>query len=117
MSDTKPRRLIVPAVRSPDGTIIVTKLSTVQGTLDKALMIVDDQINKLAIQSKHGTFADRESKILQGYVKALVDLSKEEREREKANKDSEGFENMTEEEILNLAKEKLAKVKSENKSS
>src|SRR4051812_35810875 len=117
MSDTrKPNRIIVPHQRSPDGTITsIARVHTVSGILDRALGIVDEQLIKLSIKSRSATFEERDAKVLQAFVRSLVDLSKEEREREKVDKTSEDLKDLTNDELLALAEAKLATVKEANK--
>jgi hypothetical protein len=111
MSDNnKPRRLMVPLKRSLDAAIQVDRVEGVDNLLARSLGILDEQLTKIGLQSKHSIFGEKEARVLQGYIKSLVDLSKEEREREKAADDSE-LKNLTHDQLLELAQSKLSDVK------
>ena len=73
--------------------------------LDDALGIIGQQIDMFRVKSGQNQRLDeKEARILQGYIKSLVDLSKEEREREKLD---DALKNMSDEELLELAKKQL----------
>ncbi len=115
MSDEirNPRRIIVPMQKTENGVVRVDRVSNVSGMLDRALTIIDEQLIKLALKSRanSGILDDKETRSLHGHVKALVELSKEEREREKANKDADNLKDMSDAELLELAQEKLTETK------
>lgn len=103
MSDesTRPPRKIIPA--HPPGkpqinrSNILTTLSNVDHMLDDALGILEAELLSLKRKVKVGEKLKlAESRILVGYIKSLVELSKEQRERDsKAN-----FGDMTDEQLL-----------------
>jgi hypothetical protein len=73
----------------------------VQDLLDDALSVVSYEIIRLKQKVMKDPIKGldlRESKILQGYVKSLVDLSREERERAS----DADFTNMTDDELMQL---------------
>lgn len=84
----------------------------VQTLLNDALTVVAAEIIKLRQKSsKELRPLDlAESRVLQGYVKSLVELSRENRERD----DERDLSNMTDAELLSLA-QKLVKPKEEPK--
>jgi hypothetical protein len=89
----------------------ISRVSDVSTMLDAALQTLAEQLDKLALKSRIATFEEKEARILQGYIKSLVDLSKEERERDKSDQLSD-LKNLTDEELLELAKTSLLKAKS-----
>jgi hypothetical protein len=119
MSDSNqgPRRNILPIMKVPNGSVVnVDRVSNISNSLDRAFGIVDEQLMKIALKSRQagGVLDDKETKALHGHIKALVELSKEEREREKSNKDAAGLESMTNAELLELAKAQLQTAKDAN---
>lgn len=73
--------------------------------LDDALAIIGQQIELFRVKSGNSLRLDeKEARILQGYIKSLVDLSKEERERDKLD---DVLKNMTDAELIDLAKKQL----------
>ena len=84
-----------------------TTAPSVNKMLDHSLSIMGEQIERLRIKSRGTALDERESKVLLGYIKGLVEISKEEREREKADKGVAQLANMTTEELLQLAHQHL----------
>jgi protein subunit release factor A len=82
----------------------------VNSTLNLALGTLSEQLQKLALKSRAATFTGEEARVLTHYIKALVELSKEEREREKSDKDLEKLKDMTDAELLELANTHLKSV-------
>lgn len=107
----KNRRIVISPQRSLDAAVVIDRVNTVDGMLNRALGILDEQLTKLGLKSRSAMFDEKEARVLQGYVKSLVDLSKEEREREKSNKDAEGLKDMSDAELLELAQSKLSELK------
>ncbi len=109
----EPKRRIAPMQQTTGGIVKIDRVHSVTGMLDRALNIIDEQLTKISLKSRAAgpTLEEKDAKILQGYVRSLVELSKEEREREKSNKEIEGLENLTTEELLELGKETLLGVK------
>lgn len=110
VSDNTPRKIIVPQSSRPN-LVSVTRVNSVSSMLDGALSVLGEQLDKIALKSRSSTFTEKEARVLQGYIKSLVELSKEEREREKADKLNEELANMTDAELLELAKQKLEETK------
>lgn len=104
----EPQRLVLSQKKSLNVAYPVTKQSSTSGMVDDALSIVDEQLEKIKIRSRHESFEMEDMKILQLLIKSLVDLSKEEREREKSEKDMEDLSKLTHEELLQLASSKLS---------
>lgn len=108
--DDKPRRIIVPIQKSGDGAVRVDRINDVDNLLVRSLGILDEQITKLGLKSRSSIFTEKEARVLQGYVKSLVELSKEEREREKAA-EKNGLEGLSWEELVKLGQEQIEKQK------
>lgn len=110
----KPRRLIVPLQRSPDGAVVrIDRVNNVSGMIDRALNIVDEQLTKIALKSRQAgnELDEKEIRKLETLIKSLATLSKEEREREKGGQDAEGLSDLTPEELVKLAETELLKIK------
>lgn len=106
MSEQKPQRRIISqskVVRATSEPADPAKM------LEDALTIMRDQIERIRVKAASTTLDEREARTLLGYVKGLVDISKEEREREKADKVSKEIAEMSTEELVKLAQEKLKK--------
>jgi hypothetical protein len=105
MSDESPKRRIIS-----QATVVRTTStsSSPAKMLEDALGIMDNQIERLRIKAAHTSLDEREARTLLGYVKGLVEISKEEREREKSGIAKELSELSTEE-LLKLAESKLKK--------
>ena len=95
---------------------IIPKQSTVlmvpeaQTLISDALRIIQNQLTQIASQSNKAisqgkTLGLAEARVLQGYIKALVELSKEERERAKGD----DLSNLTDEELAELVQVLLNK--------
>jgi hypothetical protein len=70
-----------------------------------ALQTIEVEINKFKTKVMRGSSLDsREAKTLQGYVKSLIELSREDRERLK----HEDLSNLSTEELLSLLGSKAA---------
>lgn len=103
MSTEEPKKIKISPVQVVRASI-VTKSTT--SMLDDALRIVGQQIEMMQVKSGQNQRLDeREARVLQGYIKSLVDLSKEEREREKLD---DSLKNMTDAELIELAKRSLS---------
>lgn len=106
--DTGPkRRLVVPKPTTSSSAVTVSRLSDVSTMLNGALRTLSEQLDKLALRSKVASFDEREAKVLQGYIRSLVELSKEEREREKQEQLGD-LSKLSDTELLELARTKLA---------
>jgi hypothetical protein len=109
--DDKPRRFPNIAPKKTIGSSKVSKVSDVTRMLDGALNTLGEQLEKLALRSRVSTFDEKESRVLQGYIKSLVDLSREERERDKADTLGAELSKLSDAELLELAKSKLLEAK------
>lgn len=114
MSDG-PKRIIVPSNRSHDSIVTVERNAGVENMVARALGIIDEQLTKLGSKSRVGGLGglldEKEARMLRGYVQSLVEISKEEREREKNDKTTEDLKALTDEQLLELAQQKLNTVK------
>lgn len=104
MSDV--RRII------PKSTVLV--VPEAETLIADALRIIQNQLTQISNMSskaiaKGQTLPLAEARVLQGYIKALVELSKESRERAK----SDDLSNLSDEELAKLAQALLDK-KAEN---
>jgi hypothetical protein len=98
MDDQFKRRIIPPKSKIEASNIVL--MPNVQSLLSDALMVIQTEVARFSGKARKGISLDlREARVLQGYIKALVELSKEAREREKNTDLSE----MTPEELLELA--------------
>lgn len=105
-----PRRRIVPAtsIRTPDplphpqfNSDNIVALPSVERLISDALSVISSDI----VRFKKKVSADRslelgEARVLQGHIRALVELSREAREREK----TKDLSNMSDEELLEAIK-------------
>lgn len=98
--DNKPKRRIIgkntPEVRE----VPVLAVPSVQGLLDDALGVVGSEIIRLkwkTVKEANGLNTN-EARMLQGYIRSLVELSKEARERE----EDMDLANMSDEELIEL---------------
>lgn len=106
-------RKIVYKPMNLEGSTLVDRAAGVSQTLNTALATLSEQIQKLSLKSRATTFTHEESKILGTYIKALVDLSKEERERDKTDKELEKLKDLTDAELLELAQKHLESASTE----
>jgi hypothetical protein len=102
MSTDSPRKIIPKStiLQSPEPDRLIADI----------LNIFQNEITQIADRSRRGIAAGKsleasDARILQGYAKMLVELSKEDRERRK----SDDLKDMPEAEFLQLATEFLAK--------
>jgi hypothetical protein len=90
--ERKPARYVVKSVQVMDQP-------DVQTLVRDALSIVADEVMRFKKKSNSGKNLDlSESRVLQGYIKCLVELSKESRERA----DSQDLANLSNDELLKL---------------
>lgn len=108
-----PRRLLPPQPKTiltatPAGRH-VTLSNDVNGLLDDALSVIAMEIIKYKAKTNKGQSLDlSEARVLQGYIKSLVELSKESRERD----DASDYANMSDSELFELV-EKIKKARLE----
>ena len=103
--DSKPKRILVPQKRpqiepsqvrigAPDASTLI----------DDALEIIALEITKYRQRVNSGKTLDlKEARVLQGYIRSLTELSKEERERD----EDDDFSKMQDEQILELFIQKM----------
>lgn len=96
-ADSAPKRTKVSQIQVLEAS---TTAPSVNKMLDNSLTIIDEQIEKFRLRSKFSTLDEKESRTLLGYVKSLVEISKEEREREKSDKGTKELANLSTEELL-----------------
>lgn len=104
--DKKPTRRIISSATVVRAASVATSPAKM---LEDALSIMDNQIERLRVKSASMALDEREARTLLGYVKGLVEISKEEREREKSDKVAKELADMSTEELLKLADQKLKK--------
>lgn len=86
----------------------ITALANVDALLDDALGILEGELIALKVKSRNGERLKlAESRVLIGYVKSLVELSKEQRERDA----QQNFGDMTDEQLLEHFKAKIEQKK------
>ncbi len=101
MSDA-PKRTIIPHKK-----VNVLLTPGVEGLLGNALRLIELQLVAFAHKVDKGqSLNSDEARILQGYIRSLVELSKESREREK--NDTEDLSKMTDEQLLALVEQLIA---------
>lgn len=93
MSQSKGRKIIPQRKNTPkkiDPSSVVL-LPSVENMLSDALSVIGNELARLRSKSERtvGSLTPPEAKVLQGYVRSLVELSKESREREKEDDLSE----------------------------
>lgn len=79
--------------------------------MDDAVGILGDQIERYRLKSKASTFGEKDVKALRQLISALVELSREEREREKADDLNKVLAGMSDEQLLEYAQNALLKAK------
>lgn len=93
MSNT-PRR-IIPKINN------ISVLPSTEGMISDALSVIQTEIVKFASKTKKGQSLDlSEARVLQGYIKCLVDLSREHRERDKET----DLSNLSDEDLATMVK-------------
>lgn len=106
MSTEAPKRKIIPQ------TTVVRAQSEAPNParmLEDALAIMSAQIERIRVKAASTTLDEREARTLLGYVKGLVDIAKEEREREKSDKVHKEIAEMSTEELIKAIQEKSKK--------
>ena len=96
-----PSKKITPYASSGGASIV---MPSVEHMLSDALRIMSNEIAKLTSKSNQGrTLDSNENRVLQGYVKSLVEINKEIREQSK----KDDLSNLSNEEIIELLKSLL----------
>ena len=102
MTEKKTKKIIIPQKRGEVGEVSV--VPTLQGLMDDGLAIIGKELAQYRAKTARGATLDlKEARVVSQYLKAIVDLSKEDRERAR----SEDLANLTDEEIKQLATEVL----------
>lgn len=102
MSDENKRRIILPPRQSeahrPRSVEVVLE-PVVPTLLQDALSILGSEITRLKLKTnKNEPLKHEEAKVLQGYIRSLVELAKEQRERD----DSSDLANLSDAQLLEL---------------
>ena len=106
MSDKPTKRKITLPIKKPSVAISeVVEVPPVDSVMAKLVDTLANEINKLRVRSYTAFLDDKQARMLQGYVKSLVELSREQRERDKL----EDLSKMTDEELFELAKQIIVK--------
>lgn len=102
MTEKKSKRIVLPPKRGEVSE--VTVVPTLTSLMDDGLSIIGSELARYRAKSSRGVTLDlKEARIVAQYLKAIVDLSKEDRERARA----EDLANLTDEELRQLATEVL----------
>lgn len=99
------RKYIIPEKRPQRvATANVTILPPVDGLLAEALNIIGSELNRYSLKVKQGKSLDlSEARVVQGYLKSLVEISRESRERDRDEK----LDEIDDQKLLELAKKAL----------
>lgn len=91
-----PARRIVPKLKIDQSNVVI--LAPVDGMLEQALSILQKELIAFSALTRDGKQLNAtQAKVLTGYIKALVDLSRESRERDKSiNADDMSLEQLVE---------------------
>jgi hypothetical protein len=106
MSEENKRRIIMPvrAERPKDVTVVLEPI--VPTLLQDALSVLATEITRFKHKTSQNKPLDvNEARVLQGYIRSLVELAKEQRERE----DNMDLSNMNDQELLALVDQLRAK--------
>lgn len=77
---------------------------------DDALKILSQELTRFKVKSlKNLGLDEKEARILQGYIRSLMEIRREEREAEKTEAALDAFKNMTNEQLLEEAAKLLIK--------
>lgn len=102
-------------VRRNSNSVELSTIAKTSRILEDAISIISQQVDQFRIKSARGDkLAQDEAYLLNSYIKSLVGLSKEEREREKAEKELHDLSNLSDQELLELAQQKLTSTEEEN---
>lgn len=102
------KKIVLPTKRPQIESNQITLLPPVEGLIGDALNIIQMEIVKFSTKTKRGQSLDlREARVLQGYIKSLVELSKEGRERDK----EKDFSSMSDEQLIEMLQALMEKRK------
>jgi hypothetical protein len=104
MSDDRVPKRIIPAQKPALNRANISNLASVDHMLDDALGILETELIGLKVKQREGhKLKLAESRVLVGYIKSLVELSKEQRERDS----QKNFGDMSDEELLEHFKQRV----------
>ena len=89
----------------------VVPLVNLNTIIEGTIAILDEQVEKLRLKSKGANFGAEDAKILQSYIKSVIDLSREEREREAKDEYAKQLAAMTPEQLLQEYESKVKQLK------
>lgn len=100
--EDKRRRLILPAKPLSIDTVLTG--TSAADIIDDGLQVISLEMTKFLTKVKRGSSLDlKEARVLQGYMKCMVELSKEARERDR----SSDLNALSDQEVFRLAKKAL----------
>lgn len=103
------RRLVTKFVKN--NVTAVDRISNMETMIGDAYATLGEQIEKFRLKSKGTIFDEKEARTLKLLVSSLVELSNEERSIQKSKEFEDLMANLSDEELLELAKTKLLKTK------
>lgn len=83
----------------------VLEVPPVEGIMSKSVAALGNEINRLYVRSSQYPLSDKEARILQGHIKTVIELSKHQMEREKA----QDLSDMSDDDLFALAKQIISK--------
>lgn len=109
-SKSKPVRRIISNSLTPIKPNEIAEVPPVDNILSKAISVIANEVDKLSSMSFNASrtspMQDKTARILQGHIKTIIELSKEQREREKMD----DLSKMSDSELMAAAKEILSKM-------
>lgn len=98
------RRIVLPHKQPKIKEDNVISIDTVNSVLEDAIRVISLEMVKFRGKVNQGySLSPAEARVFQGYIKSMVDLSKEARERER----SDDLSKLSDEEVVLLAKKAL----------
>jgi len=107
MDQRQPKRIILPGKDRPQAHVVAGPLdNTPESIISTAMQTVALEVTKLNLKVNRGSSLDpKEARILQGYIKSMVELSRELRERDR----SDDLSKLSTEELAKIAEKMLKK--------
>jgi len=97
----------LPNIHKPSSVSKISTIASTEGLISDAIIVIASEIGKFRTKTANGRSLDlAEARVLQGYIKSLIELSRENREREK----DEDLSKLSTEQLLQLATAALAKM-------
>ncbi|MBV6514131.1 MAG: hypothetical protein FMNOHCHN_03721 [Ignavibacteriaceae bacterium] len=97
----KVKRTVTQKPAIPKTYLDKIRTGDLENVVYEAVAAIAIEVNRYMIKVSKGSSLDlKEARILQGYAKCLVELRREQRERERAEK----LEDLTDEQLIDLAK-------------